>query len=100
MKKIEAIVRDEKYQDVIKALEKSGVGGVTVTQAQGFGHHRNGLKNKFKIDIYADEFQVDKIVDLIRKTGKTGNTGDGKIAILPLENIIKIRTGEQGAAAI
>ncbi len=100
MKKIEAIVRKEKFEDVYKVLEKSGIGGMTVTQAQGFGHHRNGLKEKVKIEIYADEFQVDKVVEMIRRAGKTGSTGDGKIAILNLENIIKIRTGEDGASAI
>ena len=100
MKKIEAIVRKEKYAEVIKVLEKSGIGGVTVTQAVGFGHHRNGLKEKMKIDIYADEFQVDKIIEMIQKAARTGTTGDGKIAILELVNIYKIRTGEKGAGAI
>jgi len=100
MKKIEAIVRKEKFDEVIKVLEKSGIGGVTVTEAVGFGHHRNGLKSKMKIDIYVDEFQVDKVIEMIRKTAKTGTTGDGKIAILNLENIYRIRTGEQGAIAI
>jgi nitrogen regulatory protein P-II 1 len=100
MRKIEAIVRKEKFDEVIKVLEKSGIGGVTVTEAKGFGHHRNGLKEKMKIDIYVDEFQVDKVVELIRKTAKTGTTGDGKIAVLLLENIYRIRTGEEGANAI
>ncbi len=100
MKKIEAIVRKDKFQDIYKVLEKSGIGGMTVSDAQGFGHHRNGLKPKVKIEIYCDEFQVDHIVEMICKTGKTGTTGDGKIAILDLENIYKIRTGEQGASAI
>ena len=100
MKKIEAIVRKEKFQDVYKVLEKSGVGGITVIPAQGFGHHRNGLKDKYKIEIYADEFQVDKTVEMIRKAARTGTTGDGKIAILPLDNIVRIRTAEEGAIAI
>ena len=100
MKKIEAIIRKEKFEEVYKVLENSGVGGITVVPARGFGHHRNGLKEKYKIEIYADEFQVDKIVDVIRKTARTGTTGDGKIAILPLENIVRIRTGEDGASAI
>lgn len=100
MKKIEAIVRKEKFEDVYRVLEKSGIGGLTVTQAQGFGHHRNGLKDKVKIEIYVDEFQIDKVVDMIRRAAKTGTTGDGKIAVLPLENIYRIRTGEQGASAI
>lgn len=100
MKKIEAIVRKEKFADIYKVLEKSGIGGLTVTEAKGFGHHRNGLKEKVKIEIYADEFQVDKIVETIRKHAKTGMTGDGKIAILELQNIYRIRTGEEGASAI
>lgn len=100
MKKIEAIVRKEKFNEVYAVLEKSGIGGMTVSEARGFGHHRNGLKDKVKIEIYADEFQVDKVVDMIRKAAKTGMTGDGKIAVLPLENIYRIRTGEDGARAI
>ena len=100
MKKIEAIVRKEKFADVCKALEKSGIGGLTVTEAKGFGHHRNGLKEKVKIEIYADEFQVDKIIETIRKHARTGTTGDGKIVVLELHNIYRIRTGESGASAI
>ena len=100
MKKIEAIVRKEKFEQIYKVLEKSGIGGMTVTDAKGFGHHRNGLKEKVKIEIYADEFQVDKVVDMISRAGRTGTTGDGKIAIIPLETIVKIRTGEKGAGAI
>lgn len=97
MKKIEAIIRNEKFQDVYDILVDSGIGGMTVSHAQGFGHHRNGLKDKMKIEIYADEFQVDKVVEMIRKVALTGSTGDGKISILPLDNIYRIRTGEDGA---
>jgi len=100
MKKIEAIVRKEKFQDIYKVLEKSGIGGVTVLEARGFGRHRNGLRDKVKLEIYVDEFQIEKVVEMIRQIAKTGETGDGKIAILPLENLYRIRTGEQGAAAI
>jgi nitrogen regulatory protein P-II 1 len=101
MKKIEAIVRKEKFEEVCKALESaSGIGGMTMTPAQGFGNHRNGLKDKVKIEIYCDEFQVDKIIDTIRKSAKTGFTGDGKIAVLELGKLYRIRTGEEGASAI
>lgn len=100
MKKIEAIVRKEKFEEVYKTLEKSGVGGITVMEARGFGHHRNGLKEKMRIDIYVDEFQVEKVVEMIRRTARTGVTGDGKIAVIPLENIYRIRTAEEGANAI
>ena len=100
MKKIEAIVRKEKFEDVYNMLVKSGIGGMTVTEARGFGHHRNGLKEKIKIEIYVDEFQIEKVVETIRKVAKTGTTGDGKIAVLPLEKLYRIRTGEEGARAI
>lgn len=100
MKKIEAIVRKEKFEEICKVLEKSGIGGMTVTEARGFGRHRNGLKDKVKIEIYADEFQVDKVVEMIRRAAKTGTTGDGKVAVMPLDNIYRIRTGEDGARAI
>lgn len=100
MKKIEAIVRKDRFQAVCTILEETGIGGMTAVPAQGFGNHRNGLKEKIKIDIYCDEFQVDIIVDAIRKTARTGFTGDGKIAILDLEKLYRIRTGEEGASAI
>ena len=100
MKKIEAIVRKEKFADVCAALEKSGVGGIIVSEALGFGHHRNGLRPKTKIEIYCDEFQVETLVNLIRKQAMTGTSGDGKIAVIELENLYRIRTGEEGASAI
>ncbi|MCA9395098.1 MAG: P-II family nitrogen regulator [Candidatus Omnitrophica bacterium] len=100
MKKLEIIVREEKFAAVIEVLEDSGIGGVTVTDAVGFGRHRNGLQPKKKIDIYVDEFQLEKTVDLVRQVAATGVTGDGKIAIVALDNLIKIRTGEDGATAI
>ena len=100
MKKIEAIVRKERFDKLLEVLEKSGIGGMTITEAKGFGHHRNGLKEKIKVEIYADEFQVDKVVEMICKAARTGTTGDGKIAILHLENLYRIRTGDHGASAI
>ena len=100
MKKIEAIIREEKFEEVYKLLEKSGIGGMTVSEVKGFGHHRNGLKKKYKIEIYADEFQVDKTIDMIRRNAKTGTTGDGKIAVYTLDTLYRIRTGESGASAI
>jgi len=100
MKKIEAIIRKEKFDEIYRVLESSGIGGMTVIPAQGFGHHRNGLRDKVKIEIYADEFQIEKTVDLIRQHARTGVTGDGKIAVFNLEKLYRIRTGEDGAGAI
>lgn len=100
MKKIEAIVRKERFEKIFKALENSGIGGMTATETKGFGHHRNGLQEKIKIEIYVDEFQADQVVETIRDLARTGESGDGKIAIFELSNICRIRTGEWGASAI
>ena len=93
-------MRKERFQIIYDVLVKSGIGGMTVTEAKGFGHHRNGLRDKVKIEIYADEFQVDKVIEMIRNIAKTGNSGDGKIAVLNLEKLYRIRTGEEGASAV
>ena len=100
MRKIEAIIRKEKFNEVYGVLEESGIGGLTVTEARGFGRHRNGLKEKVKLEIYVDEFQIEKVVEMIRRVARTGTTGDGKIAVIRLENLYRIRTGEEGASAI
>ena len=100
MKKIEAIVRKDKFDQLFQVLEKSGIGGMTVFDAMGFGHHRNGMQEKKKIEIYCDEFQVEKIVEILSRTVRTGMTGDGKIAVIDLENLYRIRSGEEGASAI
>jgi nitrogen regulatory protein P-II 1 len=103
MKKIECVIRPDKFEEVYAALRKSGIGGMSVTQIKGFGNQRAGgrdLIDKLRIDIYVDEFQVDRIIDLIIKTARTGDTGDGKIAVINLKKLYRIRTGEQGANAI
>ncbi len=100
MKKIEAIVRKERSEEVFRELERSGIGGITVTEARGFGHHRNGLQDKVKVEIYVDEFQVEKTVEMIARAARTGVTGDGKIAVLQMDNLFKIRTGEEGPGAV
>ncbi len=103
MKKIECIIRPEKFNDVYQAIKKSGAGGMSVTEIEGFGNQRalgKSLVEKIKIEIYADAFQVEVLVDTIMKAARTGKIGDGKIAIISLEEIYRIRTGESGAQAI
>ncbi len=100
MVKIEAIVRKKKFDDVYKVLERSGVTGMTVTDVRGCGFPRNPLQPYVKIEIYADECQVDALVEMFRASAWTGDAGDGKIAVLNIENIYRIRTMEDGAAAI
>lgn len=103
MKKIECIIRPEKFDDVYQAIRKSGAGGMSVIEIEGFGNQRapgKSLVEKIKIEIYADAFQVEVLVDTIMKAARTGKVGDGKIAVISLEKIYRIRTGESGARAI
>ena len=103
MKKLECIIRPEKLDDVRSALRKTGVGGMTVINARGFGKTRatgKGFTEKIRVDVYVDDFQADNIVQIIIKAAYTGNTGDGKIAVIPLKGIYRIRTGEKGVKAV
>ncbi len=103
MKKLECIIRPEKLDDVRNALRKTGIGGMTITTVEGFGKSRaigRGSIKNVKIEVYVDDFQADSMVDIVMKAAHTGNTGDGKIAIIPLEEIYRIRTGERGVRAV
>jgi nitrogen regulatory protein P-II 1 len=94
MKKIEAIIKPFKLDEVKEALQEVGLLGITVTEAKGFG------RQKVKIEIViADEF-VDRAVEAIQTAARTGRIGDGKIFISSIEQAIRIRTGESGADAL
>jgi nitrogen regulatory protein P-II 1 len=112
MKKIEAIIKPFKLSEVKDALTGIGVQGMTVTEVKGFGRQR-GHKEvyrgaeyqidfvaKVKIEIVLDDPMVPQVVNLIQEKARTGQIGDGKIFVLPLEDAIRIRTGESGADAI
>jgi nitrogen regulatory protein PII len=112
MKKIEAIIKPFKLDDVKDALNKIGVTGMTITEVKGFGRQR-GHKEiyrgaeyqvdfvpKVQIGIVVDAELSDKVVDVIKQTAKTGKIGDGKIFISSLEEAVRIRTGETGSSAI
>ena len=112
MKKIEAIIKPFKLDDVKDALNKIGVTGMTITDVKGVGRQR-GHKEiyrgaeyqvdfvpKVQIGIVVDTGLSDKVVDVIKQTAKTGKIGDGKIFISTLEEAVRIRTGETGASAI
>lgn len=113
MKKIEAIVRPEKYEEVKDALESIEVHGITVSQVMGCGHQKGSTENirglnvnitmipkiKFEIVVSTEEW-AEKTVDVIQKTAFTGNIGDGKIFVSDLDNVIRIRTNERGITAI
>lgn len=112
MKKIEAIIRSSKLEEVKQALNEYGIKGMTVTQVMGCGKQKGrvnvyrgqeytiNLLPKIKIEIILQDNRVDEVVDLIIKTARTGEVGDGKIFIYPVENAIRIRTGESGDEAL
>jgi len=112
MKKIEAYVKPFKLDDVKSALMEIGVKGMTVTEVKGFGRqkghtelyrgseYRVDFLPKSKLELFVTDDQVDAVVDTIVKVAKTGNVGDGKILILPVEDAIRIRTAESGDSAL
>jgi nitrogen regulatory protein P-II 1 len=105
MKKIECIIRSERLKDVTNALRQIGVGGMTVNEVRGFGVQGTRPDNflfvhKTKIEIYALDTQVKEIICRILMYCSTGKMGDGKIAVLPMDDCIRIRTGERKNRAI
>ena len=112
MKKIEAIIRVEKFDEVKEALKELGYPGMTKTPVEGHGKQK-GLRQQFrgttfevefppkvKLEIVAADEEVDRIVDAIIADARTGEVGDGKIFIYPMESVIRVRTGERDTEAI
>ena len=112
MKKIEAIIRREKLADVRKALEEIGYPGMTISEVTGHGKQK-GLTQQWRGQEYKVEFlpklklelvildqDVGKTLDAIRRSARTGDMGDGKIFVLPIDNAMRIRTGDYGEDAI
>jgi len=100
MKKIECIIRAEKLKDLTDAFLETGIGGMTVSEVRGFGIERTRPESflfvhKTKIEIYALDSQVNEIIAAILKQCFTGKAGDGKIAVIPLDNCIRVRTREK-----
>jgi len=112
MKKIEAIVKPFKLEEVKNALTKIGVQGMTVTEVKGFGRQKGHTESyrgteyaidflpKSKIEIIIPDELVTPVIETIERAAKTGKIGDGKIFLSPVEEIIRIRTGERGKDAI
>lgn len=112
MKKIEAVIRVEKLDDVRDALEKMGYPGMMITRIEGHGRQKGLIEQfrgrkfkvellpKIKLDIVAKDNDVEKIANAIIQTAKTGDIGDGKIFVSAIENVIRIRTGERGEPAL
>jgi nitrogen regulatory protein P-II 1 len=112
MKKIEAVIKPFKLEEVKEALNGIGVNGMTISEVKGFGRQR-GHKEiyrgaeyqvdfvpKVQLGLVVDDEMTDKVIEVIQETAKTGEIGDGKIFVSPLEGAIRIRTGESGANAI
>jgi nitrogen regulatory protein P-II 1 len=112
MKKIEAIIKPFKLDEVKEALHEIGLQGITVTEAKGFGRQKGHTElyrgaeyvvdflPKVKIELVVEDNLVDRAVEAIQQAAHTGRIGDGKIFIMPVEEAIRIRTGERGADAI
>ena len=112
MKKIEAIIKPFKLDDVTDALQEAGVTGITVTEAKGFGRQKGHTElyrgaeyvvdflPKIKIEVVIDDPMLDKVIEAILTAAKTGRIGDGKIFISEVAEAIRIRTGETGKEAI
>jgi nitrogen regulatory protein P-II 1 len=112
MKKIEAIIKPFKLDDVKEALNNIGIQGMTVSEVKGYGRQK-GHKEiyrgaeyavdfipKIKIEIVIDADRADQVVEAIRQSANTGKIGDGKIFVLPVEHALRVRTGETGVDAI
>ncbi len=112
MKKIEAIIRPHKLDEVREALQEAGFRGLTVTEVKGYGRQMGhseiyrgseytiNFLPKTKIDIVCADSNLDKAVDIILKHAKTGEVGDGKIFVTSIEEVIRVRTEETGDAAV
>lgn len=112
MKKIEAIIKPFKLDEVKDSLNEIGIQGMTVTEVKGFGRQKGHTElyrgaeyvvdfiPKIKIEVVTSDTLASKVVDAIEKSAKTGKIGDGKIFIYSIEDVIRIRTGERGEGAV
>ncbi len=105
MKKIECIVRQDKLKDLAESLRLAGVGGLTATETKGFGRETTRPQEylflpKTKVEIYVTDKQVEEIVSAIIRCCKEDVLGSGKIAVLPMDDCIRVRTEERGDEAI
>jgi len=112
MKKVEAIIKPFKLDDVKDALHDAGVSGITVSEVKGFGRQKGHTElyrgaeyvvdflPKVKVEVVCDDDQVERVVEAIETAARTGRIGDGKIFVVPVEQAVRIRTGDRGPDAI
>ena len=112
MKKITAMIKPFKLDDVREALSDIGIQGMTVTEVKGFGRQKGHTEvyrgaeyavdflPKIQIDIVLSDDQIERVIEVIIETARTGKVGDGKIFVTPVDQVIRIRTGETGDVAV
>lgn len=112
MKKIEAIIKPFKLDDVKEALNGLGISGMTISEVKGYGRQKGHkemyrgaeynveFNPKIKIELVVRAEMLEKVVSTIRESALSGKIGDGKIFVLPVEEVVRVRTGERGEAAI
>jgi nitrogen regulatory protein P-II 1 len=112
MKLVTAIIKPFKLEDVKSALEAYGIQGLTLSEASGFGRQRGhtevyrgaeytvDLVPKVRLEVLVEDDDADAVVDVITKSAQTGRIGDGKVWVIPVETVVRVRTGERGPAAL
>ncbi|MGP1395866.1 MAG: P-II family nitrogen regulator [Inquilinaceae bacterium] len=112
MKKLEAIIKPFKLDEVKEALHEIGIKGITVTEAKGFGRQKGHTElyrgaeyvvdflPKVKVEVVMEDSLVERAIEAVQQAAQTGRIGDGKIFVSPIEETIRIRTGEKGADAV
>ena len=112
MKKVEAIIRHFKLEDIKNALTEKGIGGMTISEVRGFGRQKGHTEMyrgteyavdfvpKVKLEVVCSDGNLSLVLDTIMRSAQTGQIGDGKIFVTDLQNVIRIRTGEQGEDAL
>jgi nitrogen regulatory protein P-II 1 len=112
MKLVVAVIKPFKLDEVKAALEGVGIQGLTVSEARGFGRQRGHTEvyrgaeyavdfvPKVRVEVVADDTLADKVVDAVVEAARTGKIGDGKVWVTPVENVVRVRTGERGTDAI
>ena len=112
MKLVTAVVKPHKWDDVRSALEMAGITGMTVSEVSGYGRQRGhtevyrgaeydiALVPKIRIEIVVDDLEVEDVVSAIVKSARTGKIGDGKVWVVPVDGVVRVRTGDQDEAAL
>ena len=112
MKLVTAVIKPHKWEDVREALETFGVAGMTVSEVSGYGRQKGhtevyrgaeydiALVPKIRIEIVVEDGDADDVVDIVVKTAQTGRIGDGKVWVIPVESVVRVRTGDKDEAAV